>query len=289
MTSPSPELRGRSCLVTGATSGIGRAAAEALARRGAELLLVARDADRGEHAASEIRRDTGNDAVRVLHADLASQGSVRKLAREVVESGAPLHVLLNNAGVFQLRREETEDGIETTFAVNHLAPFLLTNLLLDRLRESAPARVVTVASDAYAWARGGLDWDDLEGRRRFSARKAYGTSKLANILFTRELARRLEGSGVTANCLHPGFVGTNLGRHNGLLGRLLVPLIRPLGRSPEKGAETAVYLAASPEAAEVSGEYFFDRQVRRTRREARSDDDAQRLWALSERMTGLSA
>ncbi len=196
-------------------------------------------------------------------------------------------MLLNNAGVIMLRREETVDGLETTLAVNHLTYFLLTVLLLDRLKESAPARVVNVASDAHAYAAGGLDWDDLGSERGYSAMKVYGRSKLANILFTRELARRLEGSGVTANCLHPGFVGSNFAKNNGLLGRLGMNLLRPFARSNEKGAETAVYLCASPAVADLSGEYFFDRRPRHPKRYAQSDADARRLWEVSERLTGL--
>jgi NAD(P)-dependent dehydrogenase (short-subunit alcohol dehydrogenase family) len=281
------DLAGRTCLVTGATSGIGRAAAGGLARLGASLVLLCRDRARGEAASAEIRRGTGAD-VSLLVADLSSQAEIRRAAREFLASGRPLHVLLNNAGVVLMRRSETVDGIETTFAVNHLGYFLLTRLLEARLRESAPARIVNVASDAHHYAGGRLDFDDLESRRRYRVMQVYGKSKLANILFTRELARRLAGSGVTANCLHPGFVGSNFGKNNGPLGRLSMTLLRPFARSPEKGAETAVWLCASPELQGTSGEYFFDRRPRRPHASAWSDEDARRLWETSERMTALA-
>jgi NAD(P)-dependent dehydrogenase (short-subunit alcohol dehydrogenase family) len=283
------DLTGRVCMVTGATSGIGRAAAAELAQMGAELILVARDAQRGEQAVAEIAGQSGNRHVELMRADLSSQAQVRRLAAEFLASGRPLHVLLNNAGVIMLRREETVDGIETTFAVNHLAYFLLTNLLLERLRASAPARIVNVASDAHAYSGGRLDFDDLESRKRYSAMRVYGKSKLANILFTRELARRLEGSGVTANALHPGFVGSNFARNNGALASVAMLLARPFARSPEKGAETAVYLCCSPEVEGVSGKYFFDKREKWSKSYARNDDDARRLWKVSERMTGLAA
>jgi retinol dehydrogenase-12 len=281
-------MAGRTCMITGATSGIGRAAAHGLARLGAALVLVGRDRERGERTVAEVQRASGNDDVSLLLADLSSQAQIRRLAAEFLASGRPLHVLLNNAGVVNLRREETAEGIETTFAVNHLAYFLLTQLLLPRLKESAPARIVSVSSDAHAQAGGRLDFDDLENRA-YSIMKAYGRSKLANILFTRELARRLEGTGVTANCLHPGFVGSNFARNNGAIAKLVMTLLKPFARSPEKGAETAVYLCSSPEVEGVSGEYFVDCQVRSPRDFARNDADAHRLWEVSERMCDLAA
>jgi NAD(P)-dependent dehydrogenase (short-subunit alcohol dehydrogenase family) len=249
------DMTGRTCMITGATSGIGLAAALELARLGASLVLVGRNPERGEQALKEVRRALRAGDVTLLLADLSSQAEIRRLAADFLASGWPLHVLLNNAGVINLRREESGDGIETTFAVNHLAYFLLTRLLLERLKESAPARVVNVASDAHRGA-GRLDFDDLESRRGYSAMRVYGRSKLANILFTRELARRLEGTGVTANAIHPGFVGSNFAKNNGLLGIAAMTLLRPFARSTEKGAETAVYLCASPEVEDVTGEYF---------------------------------
>lgn len=284
-----PRLDGKTALVTGATHGIGRAAAEALARLGAGVVLVARDCDRGERARDEIRRAAGHEDVSVLLADLSVQAQVRELADAFLAIGRPLHILLNNAGVILLRREETVDGIETTFAVNHLAYFLLTNLLLPRLQESAPARIVNVSSGAHAHAGGRLDFDDLDSRTGYSAMRVYGKSKLANILFTRELARRLEGTGVTVNAMHPGFVGSNLGRNNGWLGQATMTLLRPFARSTEKGAETALWLCASPEVEGRSGGYYQDRKERHPKSFAQREDDARHLWEVSERLTGLVA
>jgi retinol dehydrogenase-12 len=284
------DLTGRTCMVTGATSGIGRAAAFGLARLGRpSLVLVARSRDKGEATAEAIRRETGCRDVDLLQADLSSQAEIRRAAGEFLATGRPLHVLLNNAGVLLLRREETVDGIERTFAVNHLGYFLLTNLLLDRIRESAPARIVNVASAAHASAGGPLDFGDLESRRRYRMMEVYGKSKLANILFTRELARRLEGTGVTANCLHPGFVGSNFARNNGVIASAVMWLSRAFARTPEQGADTAVWLCASPEVDGVSGQYFADRAQRWPKRYAQRDEDARRLWEVSERMTGLAA
>ena len=282
------DMTGRTCLITGATSGIGRAAALALARLGASLVLVGRSRERGEHVVAEVERASGRqDAALLLVADLSSQAEVRRLAAEFLATGRPLHVLLNNAGIVNLRRETTVDGREATFAVNHLAYFLLTELLLPRLKESAPARIVSVASDAHAQAGGRLDFEDLDSRR-YSSMRVYGKSKLANILFTRELARRLEGTGVTANCLHPGFVGSGFARNNGAVASLVMSLLRPFARSPEKGAETAVYLASSPEVAGVSGRYFVDCRPRSPKDFAQNDADARRLWEVSERLCGLA-
>ena len=279
-------MKGRNCLITGATSGIGLEAAVGIARTGARLFLVARDRGRGERAATDVRSRSGNAAVEVLLADLASQAEIRRLATEFLARGEPLHLLVNNAGVVNLRRTETVDGIETTFAVNHLGYFLLTLLLLERLKESAPARIVNVSSDAHHW--GTIDFDDLGGAKRYRPMKIYGRSKLANVLFTRELARRLEGTGVTVNALHPGAVATGLGKNNGRIARVMIGCLRPFFRTPEKGAETAVYLATSPEVEGTSGKYFFDRRERRPSREASDPAIAERLWAVSESMTGLA-
>jgi NAD(P)-dependent dehydrogenase (short-subunit alcohol dehydrogenase family) len=282
----STEMRGRTCVVTGATSGIGRAAARELARRGARVVVVARSREKGEAALEELRA-VGEAEPELLLADLSSQAQIRRVAAEILERCPRIDVLLNNAGVVNLSRTETEDGLETVFAVNHLAYFLLTLLLLERLKETPGARVVNVASEAHRFGR--LDWDDLMSERSFRTMRTYGRSKLANILFTRELARRLEGSGVTVNCLHPGGVATGLGSNNApWIQWLLMTLGRPFLRSPEKGAETAVHLAVSPEVEGVSGRYFADRRERRPSRDARDDAAARRLWELSERLTGLA-
>ena len=283
------DLTGKVCMITGATSGIGKAAALALARLGPALILVGRDRERGEAALEEIVRESGNREVELMLADFSSQQQIRQLAKDFLAKQQPLHILFNNAGLVMLRRQEGEDGIETTFAVNHLGYFLLTSLLLERIQASAPARIVSTASDAYGYAKGPLDLDDLQSRKRYSPMFVYGKSKLANILFTRELARRLEGTGVTANCFHPGFVGSNLARNNGLVASIGMLLVRPFVRSTEKGAETGVHLCASPEVEDISGKYFFDCKEKWVKRYAQNDEDARQLWEVSERMTGLAS
>ena len=275
-------MDGKVCLVTGATRGIGRVAARELARRGATVLIVTRDPGRGRDTAEEIRRDAGRE-VTVLEADLASQASIRRLAGEVRRHTDRLHVLLNNAGAVYTRRQVSPDGRELTFALNHLGYFLLTNLLLDLLRKGAPSRVVSVASESHRRAH--IEWDDLDCQRGYRAFKAYGQSKLANILFTRELARRLEGSGVTANCLHPGVVATGFGRNNRGPFGIVMALVAPLLASPAEGADTAVWLATAPEVATVSGRYFIRRQPIAPAPAAQDMVAARRLWEVSEALT----
>jgi NAD(P)-dependent dehydrogenase (short-subunit alcohol dehydrogenase family) len=277
-------MEGKTCLVTGATSGIGRAAAVALARRGAEVLVAARDPGRGEAALREVRA-AGGGRGRLLLADFADLAQVRRLAEEVRRVAPRLQVLVNDAGAIHMQRSETADGWETTFQVNHLAPFLLTRLLLDRLRESAPARIVTVASAAYAGVPG-VDFEDLMGERGYAGFKAYSQSKLCNILFTRELARRLEGTRVAANCLHPGVVRTGFGRNVRGWLRWGVRLAGPLFLSAERGADTAVWLASSPEAEGASGGYFVRRRAVEPGGPARDAAAARRLWEVSERLLG---
>lgn len=286
MATATTTMRDRVVLITGATSGIGRATTLALAPLGAELVLLCRDRAKGEETAAAARA-AGAGSVDLLIADLGIQSEVRRAAAEFLASGRPLHVLLNNAGVVNVQRSETADGIEATFAVNHLAYFLLTTLLLDRLRASAPARIINVSSDAHKF--GPLDFDDLQNTRRYRVMKVYGQSKLANILFTAELARRLEGSGVTVNSLHPGAVATGLGNNNGPWARGLIRLLRPFFRSPDNGAATSIYLASSPAVAGVSGRYFVNCRERTPSRAARDMDSARRLWAVSEEMTARSA
>lgn len=289
MTADHERLRGRTCMITGATSGIGKAAAVELARMGAEMILVCRDRQRGQDAADEIVAKSANRQVGVMLADLSSQEQIRGLAREFLATGRPLHLLINNAGLMMTRRTLTVDGIETTIAVNHLSAFLLTNLLIDRVKESAPARVVNVASSAHRFAGGRFDFDALTREKKHRGMRTYGQSKLANILFTRELARRLAGTGVTANCLHPGTVATRFASNNGGFYPFGIRLISRVIRTPEKGAETLVHLAAAPELEGVSGKYFFDRREKRTNAAARRDEDASRLWEVSAQMTGLAA
>jgi NAD(P)-dependent dehydrogenase (short-subunit alcohol dehydrogenase family) len=272
------ELSDTTVVVTGATSGIGEAAALELSRRGATVVPVGRDPGRLAKIADRV----GTDGYR---ADLASLADVRRLADELLAAHERIDVLANNAGLVAGRRTLTEDGHELTFAVNHLAPFLLTNLLLDRLRSSAPARVVTTSSEAH---HGGLvDLDDLSGERRWSSGRAYSTSKLANILFTRELARRLRGSGVVANCFHPGVIRTRLTRRARPLVNVGARLAAPFLGSPRSGASTLVFLALSPDAADVSGSYFVRSRPARTSAQAQDDALAKALWERSEELTGL--
>ena len=278
-------MRGKTCLITGASSGIGRATALELAEMGATLVLLCRDRGRGEATVAEIAARTGNRDVALLLADLSVQHEIRRVAAEFLASDRPLHVLINNAGVVNLQRSVTADGIETTFAVNHLAYFLLTQMLLERLQRSAPARVINVASEAHKFAR--LDFDDLGNQRRYRAMRVYGQSKLANILFTAELARRCNGSGVTVNSLHPGAVSTGLGTNNGAWARAIIALLRPFFRSPAGGAATSIYLASSPAVDGVSGRYFANCREKTPSRAARDPDAARRLWEVSEKMTKL--
>ncbi|HEY2106237.1 MAG TPA: SDR family oxidoreductase [Candidatus Binataceae bacterium] len=279
------QLQGKHCMITGASSGLGRVTAVELARMGAHLTLVCRSRSRGEDVLAEIRQKTGNGNVNLMLADLSIQQSISELAAGFLHRGEPLHVLMNNAGVFNLKREVTADGIETVFAVNHLSYFMLTLLLLDRIKQSAPARIVNVASGAHS--RGTIDFDDLGGERRYRSMRIYGQSKLANILFTYELARRLEGSGVTANCAHPGAVATGLGANNGALAKLLLPLIGLFMRSPENGAATQIYLASSTGVAGISGQYFVDCKPAKSSAESYDTAVARRLWEVSARMTGV--
>jgi NAD(P)-dependent dehydrogenase (short-subunit alcohol dehydrogenase family) len=284
-------LEGRTCLVTGATSGIGQETALGLAREGARVLIVGRDRARGEAARRDVAERSGNSQIELLLADLASLREVARLADEVRARCGALHVLVNNAGVTVQRRSLTVDGLETTFAVNHLSYFALTLQLLDLLRAGAPARVVNVASDAHRF--GAIDWDDLQSERRYqqglslvAAMRVYGTSKLMNILFTRELAARLERAGVTANCVHPGMVATRLGTQQPV-GRVMARLIRPFAKTPAQGADTSVYLSTAPELAAVSGRYFARRRELTPSRAAQDGAAARRLWETSLSLAGL--
>jgi NAD(P)-dependent dehydrogenase (short-subunit alcohol dehydrogenase family) len=272
-------------VVTGATSGIGRAAATAIARTGARLVLVARDPTRAAATVDEIGAATGNRDVDVVLGDLAVQADVRAVAETLRTRHARIDVLLNNAGVVNLGYTTTPDGIETTFAVNHLAYFMLTLLVRDALRAAPRARIVSVASEAHRWGR--LDFDDLGHARRYRTMRVYGQSKLCNILFTYELARRLAGSTITANCLHPGAVATRLGQNNGRVATMLTKVLAPFFRTPDGGADTAVHLALSPEVAETSGAYFAKRRAIRSSRITYDEAVQRRLWDTSEALTGV--
>ncbi len=274
---------GKRVVITGATAGIGLAAAEALAARGALLTVVARSEARAAEAARRIDA-AGHGGVDILIGDLAVQASVRRLAAQLLERYPRIDALVNNAGTMNFKRRLTDDGIELTWAVNHLAPFLLTTLLLERLEAGAPARIVTTASGAHNGAE--IPFDDVAAAHSYGfGGRRYSQTKLANILFTIELARRLEGTGVSANCFHPGVVATGLARNNGALARAATTIAKPFLRSPAKGAETLVWLLDSPAVSDQSGGYFVD--CRRTAPSARAQDldAARRLWALSETQT----
>src|SRR5688572_9907393 len=251
-------MKGKICLVTGGTNGIGKATAQSLAQLGATVIIVGRDAQKTSQVVEEIRSTSGNPRVGSMLADLSSEQEVRRLADEFKSKYSQLHVLLNNAGGFFMQRQLSVDGIEMTFALNHLAYFLLTNLLLDTIKASAPARIINVSSDAHA--SGKIEFDNLQGERNYSPR-AYDNSKLANILFTMELARRLEGTGVTVNALHPGFVATGFAKNNGKVFAALISIFTPLvARSPAKGAETSIYLASSPSVEALRGSISMTRK-----------------------------
>ena len=285
-TTPEPArpMAGRTVLVTGGTGGIGGATATALAARGARVGVVGRDLARVEAAVGRIHAAGGEADAFV--ADLSVQREVRRLAEEVLAAYPRLDVLVNNAGGYWAHRHTKEDGLERTFALNHLAPFLLTNLLLPRLQASAPARVVTVSSGAHMTGR--IDFDDLQGERGYGGQRAYGQSKLANVMFTYELARRLEGTGVTATVLHPGVVRTAFAREDsGRLMGLGLPLARPFMKSPEKGARTSVFLASSPEVEAVTGQYFVNERPARSSRASYDQAAAARLWDVSSRLVHL--
>jgi NAD(P)-dependent dehydrogenase (short-subunit alcohol dehydrogenase family) len=279
-------LAGKRVLITGATNGIGLAAAKELARRGARLAIVARDEQKGMEVVRAVAAgaEEGGEPDLLL-ADLSLQAQVRGLAQQALERYPRIDVLVNNAGAMFRQRRLTEDGVELTWALNHLAPFLLTTLLTERLKESAPARVITTASDAHKGSH--VPFDDIAAERSYSRGGfgRYGETKLANILFTAELGRRLEGSGVTAYCFHPGLVASGFNRNNGALMGSLMTLIRPVSRSPEHGARTLVWLAESPEVQGESGGYYVDEHRATPSRAAQDADAAARLWELSEEQT----
>ena len=278
-------VAGKRVVLTGGTNGIGLAAAIELARRGADLTLVARNQARAADAVRRISAVSAGRVPDVMHAELASQSSIRQLARELLARYPRIQVLVNNAGAIYARRQMSADGIELTWAVNHLAPFLLTTLLLDRLTASRPARIVTTSSGAHEGAR--IPFDDLNAERAWGGAgfTRYGETKLANILFTVELARRLEGTGVTANAFHPGFVATGFNRNNGVLMRLGMAITRPFARSPQKGAESLVWLVDAEDASQLSGAYIFDRRPVAPSPAAQNVEAARRLWQVSEEQT----
>jgi retinol dehydrogenase 14 len=288
MSDDSTLMAGKTVLITGGTGGLGRATAEGLARMGARIAITGRHPARTRAAAAQIAATTGNPAIDAHAADASSQAEVRRLAGEILDAYPRLDVLVNNVGGFWATRRVTADGLEHTFAVNHLAGFLLTDLLLERLKASAPARVISVSSGAQMMGK--LDFDDLQGERQYSGQKAYNQSKLANVMFTYELARRLEGTGVTANVLHPGVVRTAFAAEDPSgLWKVMIPLMRPLMKSPAKGADTAIYLASSPDVEGISGKYFVDRKARTSNKLAYDTAAAARLWQASEDLVARTA
>jgi NAD(P)-dependent dehydrogenase (short-subunit alcohol dehydrogenase family) len=285
VTQKSTLMRDKIILITGATSGIGKITALELARMGAEIILVSRSEARCASTAQWITRETGNPGVSFEEADLSSLGEIRRLAAAITRRTSTLDVLVNNAGGFFWERELSADGIEMTFALNHLNYFLLTHLMLDLLKRGSPARIINVSSNAHRRAE--IQFSDLMGEKSYFHFKAYGQSKLANVLFTYELARRLEGSGVTANALHPGFVDTGFAREGKSVVRHIMPLIQRFAISPEEGAETSIYLASSPEVGGITGAYFENQKPVQSAPESYNRDTARKLWEISAEMTGI--
>jgi NAD(P)-dependent dehydrogenase (short-subunit alcohol dehydrogenase family) len=281
-------MKNKIVMITGATSGIGAVAAMELARLGATVVGVGRNPEKCTSVAARIQKETNNPYVEYLVADLASQAQVRQLVETFNAKYTNLDVLVNNAGAYFSTRQESAEGIEMTFALNHLNYFLLTNLLLDNLKASAPARVINVSSNAHWSSR--INFADIEGRRRYSSWTAYGQSKVANVLFTYELARRLDGNGMTANALHPGFVASGFGHNNrDLIGWGTRVAQKIAGRTPEEGAQTITYLVSSPEVEGVSGKYFVDKKAVPSSPASYDEGSARRLWELSEAMSGTKS
>jgi retinol dehydrogenase-14 len=288
MVSGTPSMSGKTVLITGGTGGIGKATAIGLAALGARVAITGRDLGRAAAAATDVRGATGNPDVDAFGADLSSQVEVRRLASEVLDAYPRLDVLINNVGGFWATRHVTADGLERTFAVNHLAAYLLTNLLLDRLKVSAPARVVTVSSNAQSLGK--IEFEDLQGERRYSGQTAYNQSKLADVMFTYELARRLKGTGVTATVLHPGVVRTGFGAEDpSRIFKLLVPLWRPFMKTPHEGAATSIYLASSPKVEGVTGMYFANSRSQTSNKASYDEAAATRLWQVNASLVGLTA
>ena len=282
-----PSMQGRICLVTGATHGMGAVTSEALAALGATVVATGRNADRGQELVTGIIRRTGNEHVQFLQADLASMAQVRSLADTFAARWDRLHVLVNNAGTVLTTRRVTVDGLEETFAVNHLAPFLLTNLLLPLLRAGAPSRIIVMSS--YEHRRGHMVWNDLQGERFYFSEQAYAHSKLANLLFVYALARRLAGTGVTVNAVNPGLVHTNICMDSGWLVRTAKKIMdRFSGLTPEQGADTCIWLASSPDVEGITGRYFQQRHAARSSRASYDTAAQERLWQISEQLTATA-
>jgi len=278
-------MQGKTVVVTGATSGIGEVAADRLAQKGARIVFVARDKDRGQETLKHLRAIAGHDNHAVHYADLMKLSEQKRVAAEIAASEPQIDVLINNAGALFNSRQVTEDGLEKTFALNHMSYFTVTNVLLDKLKATPGARIVSTASDAHKGAR--LNFDDLQSEKNYSGFGVYGRSKLMNILFTRELAKRLAGTGVTANCLHPGFVGTRFGDQSGGIMSFAVKIAKNFALTPEQGAQTIIYLGSSPDVEGKSGGYYFKSKLATPTKEAQNDTDAKKLWDASAKIAGL--
>ena len=285
MEQPQDSMNGKIVLITGATSGIGRVTAFGLARKGAMLILVGRNNEKLDRVANEIEVETGNNQIDKMLCDLTSMQSVRKLASEIRMKYKKLDVMINNAGEIINERRTTVDGFEYTLGLDHLSHFLLTMLLLDIIKASAPSRIINVSSMAHTF--GHIDFDDFMSEKKYTAGKAYGQAKLANVLFTYELARRLQGTGVTVNCLHPGGVRTNFGKEMKGAWRIFIWIGRPFLISAKKGAETSIYLASSPDVATISGKYFAKKKAKESSKESYDESVANRLFEVSAKLTGI--
>jgi len=280
-------MQGKTVVVTGGTSGIGEVAARRLAEKGARIVLIARDQARAAATLTKLKNVNPSATHAAHYGDLSALAEMKRVAGEVAASEPRIDVLVNNAGAVFLSRKTSVDGLEMTFATNHMAYFVVTNILLDWLKATPGARIVSTASDAHR--SGKLDFDDLQSEKSYGSFRVYGTSKLCNILFTREIARRLDGTGVTANCQHPGFVGTRFGQNNAsnIFTKLLRDAVMSLGISPEEGAKTIIHLASSPDVATISGEYFYKCKVAEPTAAAQNDADAKRLWDVSAKIAGM--
>tara|TARA_Y100001970_G_scaffold274361_1_gene373961 strand:- start:124 stop:972 length:849 start_codon:yes stop_codon:yes gene_type:complete len=279
------DITNKNILITGATSGIGRAAALKLSLLGANIFFVARNEQKAQILVDEISEISDTKAVPII-GDLSSQTDIHSVAKVFNSLNIPLHVLLNNAGLINKERKETVDGLEEVFAINHIAYFLLTMLLIDRLKEANNSRIVNVSSGAHAFVKG-FNFEDYQAKNAYKPFQVYGYSKLANILFTKKLSDILKEDNITVNCLHPGVVGTSFGQNNGNFQKILFYIAKPFMRSSEKGAETSIYLCSSSDVSDVSGEYFYNCKLAKTTKWAQSQRDADRLWDLSKDLTGI--
>ena len=279
------EIKNKNVLITGATSGIGEATAIDLAKKGANIFFIARNNLKAQNLSDKIEFISGKRP-KFFIADLASLKNIKESALEFISLDIPLHVLLNNAGLINNNRKETVDGFEEVFSINHLAYFYLTHLLLDKLKEGTPSRIINVSSGAHAFVKG-FNFDDVNSLKEYKPFKVYGYSKLANILFTKKLSQVLENENIIVNCLHPGVVGTGFGQNNGIFSKILFNLSKPFMRSSEKGAETSIYLCSSPDVSDVSGQYFYNCKIAKTTKWANNQEDADRLWNLSKELTGI--